>query len=30
MYLTDEESRMLKGEKGLAVQKAMEILIALG
>jgi predicted aconitase len=30
MYLTDEETRMLNGEKGPAVQKAMEILVALG
>ena len=30
MYLTDEESKMLEGAKGPAVQKAMEILIALG
>lgn len=30
MFLTDEESAMLSGEKGPAVQKAMEILVALG
>lgn len=30
MYLTDEETRMLNGEKGEAVRKAMEILVALG
>lgn len=30
MFLTDEETRMLKGENGPAVQKAMEILVALG
>ncbi len=30
MFLTDEETRMLQGEKGPAVQKAMEILVALG
>lgn len=30
MYLTDEEKRMLDGEEGLAVQKAMEILVRYG
>ncbi len=30
MHLTDEETRMLNGEKGEAVRKAMEILVALG
>ncbi|MCD0501866.1 aconitase X [Bordetella petrii] len=30
MLLTDEETRMLSGDKGLAVKKAMEILVALG
>ena len=30
MFLTEEESGMLAGEKGPAVQKAMEILVALG
>jgi len=30
MYLTNEEERMLKGEYGPAIQKAMEIIIALG
>lgn len=30
MILTDEETRMLNGEKGDAVKKAMEILVALG
>lgn len=30
MFLTDEETRMLDGEKGPAVKKAMEILVALG
>lgn len=30
MYLTEEEEKMLKGEFGLAVQKAMQILVALG
>lgn len=30
MYLTDEEKRMLDGEKGEAVQTAMEILVAIG
>lgn len=30
MFLTDEETRMLNGEKGPAVRKAMEILVALG
>ncbi len=30
MLLTDEETRMLNGEKGDAVRKAMEILVALG
>lgn len=30
MFLTDEESQMLNGEKGPAVKKAMEILVALG
>jgi len=30
MFLTDEEAAMLNGEKGPAVKKAMEILVALG
>ncbi|HKX44897.1 MAG TPA: aconitase X catalytic domain-containing protein [Burkholderiaceae bacterium] len=30
MLLTDEETRMLDGDKGLAVKQAMEILVALG
>ncbi|MGW9018578.1 aconitase X [Priestia megaterium] len=30
MFLTDEETGMLNGEKGPAVKKAMEILVALG
>lgn len=30
MYLTDEETEMLNGGKGPAVQKAMQILVALG
>lgn len=30
MYLTDEETQMLEGGKGPAVQKAMQILVALG
>lgn len=30
MFLTEEESGMLAGDKGPAVQKAMEILVALG
>lgn len=30
MLLTDEETRMLNGDKGPAVKKAMEILVALG
>lgn len=30
MHLTDEETKMLAGEKGEAVRKAMEILVALG
>lgn len=30
MHLTDEETRMLNGEQGEAVRKAMEILVALG
>jgi predicted aconitase len=30
MYLTDEEIQMLEGQKGPAVKKAMEILVALG
>lgn len=30
MYLTDDEKRMLDGEKGYAVQKAIHILAALG
>ena len=30
MHLTDEETRMLNGERGPAVKKAMEILVALG
>lgn len=30
MFLTDEEAAMLSGEKGPAVKKAMEILVALG
>lgn len=30
MFLTDEEQQMLDGEKGPAVRKAMEILVALG
>lgn len=30
MHLTEEETRMLNGEKGEAVRKAMEILVALG
>ncbi len=30
MYLTKEEERMLEGEYGYAVQKSMEILVALG
>lgn len=30
MYLTDEEQQMLDGAKGPAVQKAMQILVALG
>jgi hypothetical protein len=30
MYLTNEEEQMLKGEYGPAVQKAMQILVALG
>ncbi|UCH31856.1 MAG: aconitase X catalytic domain-containing protein [Candidatus Bathyarchaeota archaeon] len=30
MFLTKEEKHLLKGEKGLAVKKSMEILVALG
>src|SRR4030042_4068657 len=30
MYLTEKEQRMLDGEEGYAVQKSMEILVALG
>ena len=30
MFLTEEETKMLAGEKGPAVQKAMQILVALG
>ena len=30
LHLTEEETRMLKGDKGPAVKKAMEILVALG
>ena len=30
MFLTDEETLMLNGNKGPAVQKAMQILVALG
>lgn len=30
MFLTEEEQKMLNGEKGPAVKKAMEILVALG
>ncbi|MGQ9759496.1 MAG: aconitase X catalytic domain-containing protein [Candidatus Methanomethylicaceae archaeon] len=30
MYLTKEEERMLDGEEGAAVQKAMQLLVALG
>jgi len=30
MYLTEEETRMLNGDRGDAVKKAMEILVALG
>ena len=30
MFLTDEETLMLNGDRGPAVRKAMEILVALG
>jgi predicted aconitase len=30
MFLTEEEAEMLAGQKGPAVKKAMEILVALG
>src|SRR6218665_3616004 len=30
MYLTEEETAMLEGDKGPAVRQAMEILVALG
>ncbi len=30
MFLTDDETQMLNGGKGPAVQKAMQILVALG
>ena len=30
MYLTKEEEKMLSGEYGLAIQKAMQLLVAIG
>ena len=30
MHLTQEEERMYEGEEGIAVEKCMEILVALG